>query len=227
MLNSMFNFLETSGFFIIVIPFVAIFAITYGLLQKSKIFDKLPRDSSFSGIISFAIGLMFIANQNRVNVFNKLILCLILSLFITFLFKLLLGLFHSDLEIFKGRIFTIAIIVFFTIPFFVLFGLNKNSVLIIFLNWLWQYFGFLIILFGIIFYITNENPKEYITRLKKSSDSIKEKQSKTSQEDIKEPELKNYYTTRNDIDKLLRTGDKVYSHDELEKLKEGETKRIN
>lgn len=160
-------FLKDLGFYDIILPFLLIFTITFGVLEKTKIFglneDKKPK-TNINSMIAFVIALFFVATPRLVESIQISLPQVALLLVVLLSLMMLVGFVMSDKEfnfenhkVFKG---------------FLLFALFVGIILI-FLNavgwWndFWDMFGasfwtstagmtliFLAVIIGAILFIT-------------------------------------------------------------------------
>jgi len=65
-----FHYLTYSGFIDYVVVFILVFSIVYYLLRLIPVFKK---NKNINQLISFAVGLIFISNQNYVRVVKSII----------------------------------------------------------------------------------------------------------------------------------------------------------
>lgn len=96
-LDGAVQFLKDFGFFNVVLPFLLIFAIVFGILEKTKIFgtekvknEDIPR-RNLNSIVSFCIAFFVVAASNVVGIIQASIPAVALVLLIVIVFLLLFG----------------------------------------------------------------------------------------------------------------------------------------
>lgn len=160
------EFLSDFGFFDVILPFLLIFTVVFGVLEKTAIFGKengKPK-KNINSMIAFVIAFFFIASKQLVQATNISLPQVAMVLIVIMSFMMLVGFFMSGEKEFsfaehKGGM------IFFTLIMFL-------GIMAIFLNafgWLepliayssdetWQSFFTLAVLFafiiGIILYVT-------------------------------------------------------------------------
>lgn len=87
------EFLSEAGLLKIILPFLIIFVLVYGVLSRTKIF----KDDKLNALISLVIGLISLRVNFYAGCFSELFLFLIIALIVTLVIFILIGLF-SDLE---------------------------------------------------------------------------------------------------------------------------------
>lgn len=99
-LQASINFLQTFGFFDIVLPFILVFALVYAILEKTKIMGKEGEEPkrNVNALIAFVFGLFVVAATNIVDVLKDALPVITLILVIIISFMLLVGSFHGDKE---------------------------------------------------------------------------------------------------------------------------------
>ncbi len=96
-LDNAIQFLKDFGFFSVVLPFLLIFAIMFGILEKTKIFgvekikgDEVPK-RNLNSIVAFVVALLFVAAGNLVKVIQVALPQVILVLVIIIFFLMVMG----------------------------------------------------------------------------------------------------------------------------------------
>src|SRR3989344_6030575 len=85
---------ESIGFFNIVLPFLLIFAISFAILKKIKLFGEEGQGANF--IISCVLGLLFLQNQELIIKLNNFLPAASLALVVIVIFLLMLGTFMGE-----------------------------------------------------------------------------------------------------------------------------------
>ena len=96
-LRAAIDFLESFGFFDIVLPFILVFALVFAILEKTKILGK-ENKKNVNALVAFVIGLFVIAATNVVQVLQDALPLITLVLVVLISFMLLVGAFHGDKE---------------------------------------------------------------------------------------------------------------------------------
>ena len=102
-LQAAIDFLESFGFFDIVLPFILVFALVFAILEKTKILggggegEKEPK-RNVNALVSFVIGLFVVAATNVVEILRDALPLITLVLIVLISFMLLVGAFHGDKE---------------------------------------------------------------------------------------------------------------------------------
>ncbi|MBR9701434.1 hypothetical protein GOV13_00765 [Candidatus Pacearchaeota archaeon] len=89
-IGTMLNYWEQYGFFSYLLPFLLIFSIIFGILQRTKIFDD---NKSISGIIAFVVGLMALQFDIVPQFFSEVFPRLGVGLAIILIILIVVGLF--------------------------------------------------------------------------------------------------------------------------------------
>lgn len=170
-LGSAIEFLQEFGFFDVILPFLLVFTIVFGILEKTKIFgvekvgDKEYPKKGINSMIAFVIAFFVIAAREVVASIQVSLPQVVLVLIVLVSFMLLAGSFMSDKQFsFENSKWAI----FLTLVIFI-------SVLLIFINsfgWLspvTSFFAgntallapiaFLVILVGAVLYVVGGKPK--------------------------------------------------------------------
>lgn len=99
-LQGSIDFLESFGFFDIVLPFILVFVIVFAILEKTRILgeeDKQPK-RNINALVGFVIGLFVVAATNVVHVLREALPLITLVLIVLISFMLLVGAFHGEKE---------------------------------------------------------------------------------------------------------------------------------
>jgi hypothetical protein len=125
--------LKSLGLFDIVLPIILVYAITFGILERAKIFtikkdgEDVPR-KELNAAIALIIALMFITAVNLLDIIDKFLPFVGLISVLALCFLMLVGLVTGDLQaIFSdetlGRPLKLALIVATAIAFIFTFGI--------------------------------------------------------------------------------------------------------
>lgn len=85
--QEVFQFLGDFGAFDVVLPFLLVFVLTYGVLNRTKVLDN----NNVNAMIAFCIGFFAIIATNVMNVLNALISYLIIVLIAGLMMAMVLG----------------------------------------------------------------------------------------------------------------------------------------
>ncbi len=103
-LENAIEFLRSFGFFSVVLPFLLVFTIIFGILEKTRIFGeeeikgkKHPK-KSLNAMVAFSIAFFVVAASNIVGAIQASLPLISLFLVIIVAFLLLVGIFFSDKE---------------------------------------------------------------------------------------------------------------------------------
>ncbi len=99
-LQAAIDFLQTFGFFDIILPFILVFTLVYAILEKTKILGKEEEGGkkNVNALVAFVFGLFVVAATNIVNVLKDALPVITLLLIVILSFMLLVGSFHGDKE---------------------------------------------------------------------------------------------------------------------------------
>lgn len=114
---------EDMGVFNVLLPFLLVFAITFAILEKVKIFGADKRN--INGIIAAILGILVARNQYVVGIINRFLPNISLFMVIILMFLLLLGIFGGAYTGWQGGMLTIAAIVSL---FFVIWSLSSDFI---------------------------------------------------------------------------------------------------
>lgn len=142
-LGSVLDFLQEFGFFDVILPFLLIFTVVFGILEKTKIFGvdevdgkKYPK-KNINAMVAFAIGFFVVAAKEVVESLKVSLPNVALVLIIAICFMMLAGSFLGDKEFsFEGRrgwLIFLTVIMFIAILLIFLNSLGWLSTLIAFI----------------------------------------------------------------------------------------------
>lgn len=99
-LGNAIEFLRNFGFFDVVLPFLLVFTIVFGILEKTKILgiegkEKLPK-KNLNAMVAFVIGFFVVAASNIVAVIQTSLPAITMVLLIIVVLMLLLGSFAGE-----------------------------------------------------------------------------------------------------------------------------------
>lgn len=117
------NLSEEIGVFEVLLPFLLVFTLSFGVLQKSKILGETGKQ--LNTIVSFVIALLFVRNQTLVSLINRFLPNVSIFMIIILMFLLLVGIFvgkeHSG---WTGNLLGLAFIVSLV---FIIWALSSSS----------------------------------------------------------------------------------------------------
>lgn len=112
------------GLFEVIIPFLLVFTITYGILERNQIFGKNKR--KIHAMLSFVLGFMAIAATNVLQVINIVTAYFVLGLVVMLLLALIMGLSGAGFSMKNRLLFGISLAF---IVVFILYGLASANVI--------------------------------------------------------------------------------------------------
>ncbi len=119
-LGAAVDFLETFGFFDVILPFLLVFTIVFGILEKTRVFgtyDGKPK-KNINSMVAFVIGFFVISAKQIVQAIQESLPIVALLLIAVVSFLVLVGSFASGekefnfLELFKGWQMPLALLFF-------------------------------------------------------------------------------------------------------------------
>ena len=119
-LGSAVDFLESFGFFDVILPFLLVFTIVFGILEKTRVFgtyDGKPK-KNINSMIAFVIAFFVVAAKQIVNALQEALPIVALTLVAVVCFITLIGSFASAkdefnfLEMFKSWRMPLALLFF-------------------------------------------------------------------------------------------------------------------
>tara|TARA_Y100000310_G_scaffold159627_1_gene159335 strand:+ start:87542 stop:88102 length:561 start_codon:yes stop_codon:yes gene_type:complete len=123
-LRDILNVGEEIGIFDVALPFILVFVLAFGVLQKSKLLGK--ESKNLNVIVSLVIGLLFIRNQYLVGVINQFLPNISLFMIIILMFILLVGIFvGKEHEGWTGNVLGVA---FFVSIIFIIWSLSATKI---------------------------------------------------------------------------------------------------
>lgn len=161
--------LQDTGFYELVLPFLLVFAITYGVLQKVKLF----KDNKINLVISLILGLLVITQFQIVDRLNLFLPKIAFLIVIILMFLFLIGMFQKhEYEGFTGVAYFIAVVASIILIYWALgpslgFGIDDIIPLSI-QGTIWEWLGpliFLIVVFGMILAPATKQPRTGFDRL--------------------------------------------------------------
>ncbi len=124
-LGSVIDFLQEFGFFDVILPFLLVFTIVFGILEKTKIFgvDKVGGEEypkkGINSMIAFVIGFFVVAARQVVESIQVSLPQVVLVLVLLISFMLLVGSFMGDkqfnLEQHKGWLAFLMVVIFISV----------------------------------------------------------------------------------------------------------------
>jgi len=129
-LGNAIDFLQDFGIFDVVLPFLLVFAVVFGILEKTRILgeEKIGKESyarkNLNAIVAFVIGMLVVAATKIVGVINEALPKISLLIVVSLSFLILLGFFvSSDKSLYEnlGRGWMTFIMIFFFIAVILIF----------------------------------------------------------------------------------------------------------
>ena len=171
-LGSAINFLQDFGFFDVILPFLLVFTIVFGILEKTRIFGvekingvEYPK-KAINSMIAFVIGFFVVAAREVVQSLQVSLPQVILVLIVLVSFMMLAGSFMSDKEFsFENRpgwkiFLTTTIFIAIILIFMNSFGLLQPIIdYMSNTTYLVAPTVFLLVVLGAILYIVGGKPK--------------------------------------------------------------------
>lgn len=102
--RSVLSFFDAIGLFDVVLPFLLVFAIVFAILEKTKVLGtdeiggKQYPKKSLNGIVAFSISFLVIASAELVELLTTVSSQVVVLLFLSVLFLLLVGSFYREGE---------------------------------------------------------------------------------------------------------------------------------
>lgn len=100
-LVNIFTFLQRLGLVDVLLPFVLVFVIVYGILDKVKILGKDSRNANL--IVAMVMGFLVVGVINYVNIINDIVRLFGLLVIMVICFAIIYGLFGNDLQFIKKK----------------------------------------------------------------------------------------------------------------------------
>ncbi len=172
-------FLEELGLSGVILPFILIFTIIFGMLEKIKITGKGEK-KNINAMIAFVIGFMFIASTQRVDSLWIMLQYVALFMIINFSILLLIGTLTKEWEVkSKGTIYIITAIVLAVIVYYALdlSGYIKGETIIGFITNPWLITT--IILVAVIWLVVRGEEKKKSKEKKEEAEEKKKEGKKT------------------------------------------------
>lgn len=98
---SIFTFLERLGLVDVLLPFVLIFVIAYGIFDRTQVLGKNNKNANV--IVAMVLGFLVVGVINYVNILNDIVRIFGLLAIMAVCFALIYGLFGKDLQFIKGN----------------------------------------------------------------------------------------------------------------------------
>jgi hypothetical protein len=98
------TFLNTLGFLDVVLPFILVFAILFGILEKTKVLgiDKVDKEEytkkSLNSLVAVCVAFFVVASPQLVPIINQALAQVIILLLIVVFYMILIGVFYSNSE---------------------------------------------------------------------------------------------------------------------------------
>ena len=175
-LNNAVEFLRDFGFFNVVLPFLLVFTIVFGILEKTKLFGTEGKEhhpkKNLNAMVAFSMAFFVVAASNIVEVIQSSLPAVTLVLVIVLLFMLLLGSFagqqkEGGFDLWDKGWIKWVLIIFVLIAVISIF-LNSFGYLSITLDYVLNQFNdtlfasivFIVLIVGAIFYILHEKKED-------------------------------------------------------------------
>jgi len=100
-LVNIFKLMEQIGLVDVLLPFILVFVIVFGVLERTKVLGVGNRNANV--IASMVIGLMIVAAVNYVNIINDIARLFGLLVVMAVAFALIYGMFGKDLKFIKKK----------------------------------------------------------------------------------------------------------------------------
>lgn len=118
--QSAMDILIEMGFFNVILPFLLVYAIVYGILVRTKVFG--PEQTSVNAIISFAIALFFVAAANVVQIIQEFLPWVgVIAIFIVGVMMLGVLIYGGEMESFSKQFKVPGILITIVALFYALF----------------------------------------------------------------------------------------------------------
>jgi len=96
--EEVFRFLVDLGLIDVILPFILVFTLIYGVLQKTQLFGaEKEKNTKFNALIAFVIGFLAILATNVLNIINIFVAYFMLLLIIFLMLALVLGLAGAEI----------------------------------------------------------------------------------------------------------------------------------
>lgn len=113
--------LDSLGILDVILPLIFVFAIVYGILDKTNVLGDLERKKAINAIIGLVIGFLFIFSEARVVALNEILQKIALLLVGAVLIQIIAGAFGEGVLFLKSRLFTALLFVALAVVFGVTF----------------------------------------------------------------------------------------------------------
>jgi hypothetical protein len=104
--QSIFMFMVNVGIVDVILPFIIVFAIVFGILEKTLIFgkrDDKPK-TNINAIVAFCMAFIFVASLNLVNLMSTMIQYFVIAIVAVLCLFLIGGIFGVHIaDIFKKK----------------------------------------------------------------------------------------------------------------------------
>lgn len=117
---------ENLGVFNILLPFLLVFAITFAILEKIKLFGTAGKSNKqINGVVAAVLGILVVRNQYVVGIINRFLPNVALFMIIILMFLLLVGIFRGQHQDTSGWQLKVAVVV---CVLFVLWSLSSDFI---------------------------------------------------------------------------------------------------
>lgn len=114
-IDSAIAVIDGAGLFDLTLPFLFVFALVFGVLEKTRVFGSASYKRSIHVAFSLVVGLIFIASLDRVYALNNFLITLTAVLFLVFIVHLFAGLFYEKVEILSKWYVNVLMVVLFLV----------------------------------------------------------------------------------------------------------------
>lgn len=123
-LRESIQFLESIGFLNVILPFLFVFTIVYGMLERTKIFGN--RQKNVHAMIAFVVGFIFIASVSRVDSLILYLQIFGMGLLAIVAIAYVFALVQSKMFFSKHMFFNVLLLVFVILALFASLGWLNN-----------------------------------------------------------------------------------------------------
>lgn len=169
---------EATGVFDIAMPFLLVFTLTFGVLQKIQLFGNNKKNIDL--IVSLVFAFLAIRNPFFIQMLNRFLPNIAMFLIISLMFLLILGTFGGALQGFQN---TAAVLAFIIAAIFVILALSSDVLLgygfvmpQFLMDWLYDYQTRATLLFiggiVIVIYLTSSDSTDWWGKIKELGNDL-------------------------------------------------------
>ncbi len=100
-LVNIFTFFDRIGVVDVVLPFILVFTIVYGILEKTLVLGKNSHNTNV--IVATVLGFLIVMAVNYVNIITDMVRLFVLLVIMALAFALIYGIFGSDIHFLKKK----------------------------------------------------------------------------------------------------------------------------